>query len=65
MPAIEAAQRVVQKADEERRNWYRHFFSGVDWKNTKHYHILLDTARIPAVVATELIVQAAQATPTT
>jgi cytidylate kinase len=62
LPAIEAAQRIIQKADEERRNWYRHFFSGVDWKSTKHYHLMLDTARIPAAVATGLIIQAVQAT---
>jgi cytidylate kinase len=63
LPTVEAAQRVINKADEDRRNWYRHFFSGVDWKNARHYHLMIDTARISAAVAANLIVQAAQTAP--
>lgn len=63
LPNIEAALRLVQQVDEQRKNWYRHFFSGVDWKNARYYHLMIDTARIPAEVATALIIQAAQATP--
>jgi cytidylate kinase len=59
LPNAEAALRMVQQADEQRRNWFRHFFSGVDWKSAKHYHLMIDTGRIPAAVATTIIVQAA------
>lgn len=62
LPNLEMALHLVQQGDEQRKNWYRHFFSGIDWKNARHYHLMLDTARIPAPVATALIVQAAQAT---
>ena len=59
LPNLEAALRLIQQADEQRKNWFRHFFSGTDWKNAKHYHLMIDTARIPAAVATQIIVQAA------
>jgi cytidylate kinase len=61
LPNVETALRVIQQVDEQRRNWFRHFFSGVDWKSTKHYHLMIDTGRIPAAVATALIVEAARA----
>lgn len=63
LPNLEAALRMVQQVDEERKNWFRHFFSGVDWKSAKHYHLMIDTARIPLDVTVNLIAQAAQATP--
>ncbi len=59
LPNAEAALRLIQQADEQRKNWFRHFFSGTDWKNAKHYHLMIDTARIPAAVAAQIIVQAA------
>ncbi len=65
LPNIETALRLVQQADEQRKNWFRHFFRGIDWKDARHYHLMIDTARIPATVATALIVQAAQAIPST
>ena len=64
LPNLEAALRIVQQADEQRRNWFRHFFSGIDWKDARHYHLMIDTARIPAETATTLIIQAAQTTAT-
>ncbi|CAN5852317.1 hypothetical protein BH10CHL1_BH10CHL1_22840 [soil metagenome] len=60
---LETALRLVEQVDEQRKNWFRHFFSGIDWKNPRHYHLLIDTARLPVPVATALIVQAAQADP--
>jgi len=62
LPNVETALHLVQQGDEQRKNWYRHFFSGIDWKNPRHYHLLIDTACLPPPVATALIVQAAQAT---
>lgn len=58
------AERKVKQADEQRREWFRHFFAGADWKRPHHYHLMIDTGRIPYAVATALIVQAAQSTST-
>lgn len=63
LPTMEAALRLVQQVDEQHKNWFRHFFSGIDWKSARHYHLLIDTARIPTEVATTIIVLAAQAAP--
>jgi cytidylate kinase len=59
LPNLDVAQRQIQTADEQRRNWYRRFFNNADWKNPKHYHLMIDTARIPPDRAISLIVQAA------
>lgn len=63
LPTMEAALQLVQQADEQNKNWFRHFFSGIDWKSARYYHLMIDTARIPAEVATALIIQAARSTP--
>ena len=63
LATVAAAEQIIKIADEQRRNWYRHFFSGVDWKNPKHYHLLIDTGRIAPDLAVSLIIQAAQAAP--
>lgn len=63
LPTPAAAERIIKTADEQRRNWYRHFFSGVDWKNPKHYHLLINTGRIAPELAVSLIIQAAQSPP--
>jgi cytidylate kinase len=58
----EMALQVVRKADEQRNDWFRHFFSGISWKDARHYHLMINTARIPEEVAVEIIVQAARST---
>jgi CMP/dCMP kinase len=63
LPNLEAATRLVQQVDEQHRTWFRHFFSGIDWKSSRHYNLMIDTARIPAEVAASLIVLAAKAQP--
>jgi cytidylate kinase len=55
----EMARRVIRQADEQRTNWVRAFFTGVNWKDARHYHLMINTARIPAQVAAEIIVRAA------
>ena len=57
---LEAATRIVQQADEQRRQWYRQIFQGADWKKPDYYHLMIDTQRIKADLAVALIVQAAQ-----
>jgi cytidylate kinase len=56
------ALRVVRQADERRNDWFRHFFPGISWRDARHYHLMINTARIPAEVAVDIIVQAARST---
>ncbi len=59
----ESALRIVRQADEQRRAWYRRFFSGANWKDPRYYHLLINTGRIDAQTAVALIVGAALAVP--
>jgi cytidylate kinase len=63
LETLEAATRQVQQADEQRKNWYRHFFAGADWKNPRYYHLMIDTARVPPDLAVAIIAQAARIAP--
>ncbi len=63
MAEIETARRIIHLADEQRRNWYQRFFASADWKNSRHYHLMLDTGRIPEDAAVRLIVDAAKTEP--
>jgi cytidylate kinase len=54
------AERIIGLADEQRRNWYQRFFTSADWKNSRHYNLMLDTGRIPEATAVALIVHAAR-----
>ena len=63
MATIDTARRIIHLADEQRRNWYQRFFSSADWKNSRHYHLMLDTGRIPEDAAVALIVDAAKTVP--
>ncbi len=60
MAEIDTAKRIIGLADEQRRNWYQRFFASADWKNSRHYHLMLDTGRIPEATAVALIVHAAR-----
>ena len=60
MAEIDTAKRIIGLADEQRRNWYQRFFASADWKNSRHYHLMLDTGRIPEATAVALIVHAAK-----
>jgi cytidylate kinase len=63
LPDLEPALRIIRQADDERRSWFRRFFSGADWKNPKHYHLMIDTGRVTAELAANLIVQAVRTAP--
>ncbi len=63
LPNFDAAKRVIQQADEQRKSWFRRFFTGADWKNPRYYHLMIDTSRVPPDLAVAIIVQAAQAVP--
>jgi len=56
----EMALQVVRQVDEQRNDWFRHFFPGISWKDGRHYHLMINTARIPEETAVDIIVQAAR-----
>lgn len=55
----EAARRIEQ-SDEQKRQYIRQMYNNADWRNSKYYHLLIDTGRIPAEVTAQIIVLAAQ-----
>lgn len=57
---LATASHIIEQADRARRDWFRRFFTGVDWKNPTYYHLMIDTGRIGEDVAVTLIAQAAQ-----
>ena len=54
-----AALRQVQQSDEQKRQYIRHMFKNADWRNSKYYHLIIDTGRIPPKAAAEMIITAA------
>jgi cytidylate kinase len=58
----EMALKVVRQADEQRNDWFRHFFPGTSWKDARYYHLMINTMRIPEGIAIDMIVQAARPT---
>jgi cytidylate kinase len=54
------ALQIVQRADERRRNWFRRFFTGANWKDPRYYHLMINTGRIDVDTAIDLIVVAAE-----
>jgi cytidylate kinase len=58
-----SAQEIVRRADDRRRGWFRRFFTGANWKDPRHYHLMVNTDRISAEKAIDLIVDAAMSSP--
>jgi len=54
------ALQVVRQADENRRAWFRRFFTGANWKDPRYYYLMINTGRVPAPAAVDLIVAAAR-----
>ena len=54
-----AALRQIQQSDEQKRQYIRHMFKNADWRNSKYYHLIIDTGRIPPEAAAEMIKVAA------
>ncbi len=59
----QAALQIVRQADERRRTWFRRFFTGANWKDPRYYDLMINTGRISAQTAVELIVAAALSEP--
>ncbi len=47
IPESEAV-RQVQQSDEQKRQYIRQMFNNADWRNSKYYHLIIDTGRISA-----------------
>ncbi|MGC9467128.1 MAG: AAA family ATPase [Anaerolineae bacterium] len=60
LSVIDAA-RLIERSDEQKRQYIRRMFNNADWRNLKYYHLAIDTSRIPLEAAAELIVIAANA----
>jgi len=54
------AERLVRESDRRKRDYIRHFYNKADWKNSRYYHLIVDTGRIPPEVAMEIVVRAAR-----
>lgn len=57
---LETASQIIQQADKARQEWFRRFFTSVDWKNPSYYNLLIDTGRIAEEIAVDTIVRIAQ-----
>lgn len=55
------ALRQIQQSDEHKRQYIRHMFKNADWRNSKYYHLIIDTGRIPPQSAADMIIVAAKA----
>lgn len=55
------ALQQIQQSDEQKRQYIRHMFKNADWRNSKYYHLIIDTGRIPAEAAAKMITVAATA----
>ena len=54
-----AAREAMTRNDKARVSYVRHYY-GADPANPRHYHLVLDSTRIPLDVCTEIIVDAAR-----
>jgi cytidylate kinase len=55
----EAEHRVAQ-SDEQKRQYIRHWHNNADWRNSKYYHLTIDTSRFSLETVAQIIVSAAQ-----
>jgi cytidylate kinase len=54
------AKRRVTSSDEQKRLYVRNAHNNANWKDSKHYHLMVNTGYITPEIAAELIVQAAK-----
>jgi cytidylate kinase len=54
------AERRIEQSDEQKRQYIRHWHNNADWRNSKYYHLSIDTARISTEAAVQIIILAAQ-----
>jgi cytidylate kinase len=54
------AKRRISSSDEQKRWYVRNAHGNANWKDAKHYHLMINTGYITPVTAAELIIQAAR-----
>ncbi|NLF01310.1 MAG: cytidylate kinase-like family protein [Anaerolineales bacterium] len=54
------AQARIEVSDEQKRQYIRHMHQNADWRSPKYYHLLINTGRISAETAADIIVLAAK-----
>jgi cytidylate kinase len=54
------ARALVKRSDERKRQYIRRMYDNANWQSMKYYHLAIDTSRIPAETAAEMIATAAQ-----
>jgi cytidylate kinase len=54
------AKRRVSSSDEQKRLYIRNAYNNANWKDAKHYHLMINTGYIAPEVAADLIFQAAK-----
>jgi len=54
------AERRIEQSDEQKRQYIRHWHNNADWRNSKYYHLSIDTARISLEAAAQIIILAAR-----
>jgi CMP/dCMP kinase len=54
------ARRSVETSDEQKRLYIRNAHGNANWKDAKHYHLMINTGYISPEIAAELIIQAAR-----
>ena len=54
------ARALVKRSDERKRQYIRRMYDNANWQGLKYYHLAIDTSRIPAETAAEMIATAAQ-----
>lgn len=55
----QAALQMVEQSDEQKRQYIRHMFKNADWRNSKYYHLIIDTGRLSPETAAKIIMVAA------
>jgi len=55
----EAEYRITQ-SDEQKRQYIRHWHNNADWRNSKYYHLAIDTSRFSLETVAQIIVLAAR-----
>jgi cytidylate kinase len=53
------AKRRISNSDEQKRWYVRNAHNNANWKDAKHYHLMINTGYIAPETAAELIIQAA------
>lgn len=56
----EAAKQRIDRADEEKRHYFRVMHQNANWKSLQYYHLAMDTGRIGPELAAELVVRAVE-----